>query len=139
MKFVVRFFSIVTELLSNAVSICRTRGITTGLSEALAYVFNFILIKSYFNLETTLSLPGYTLFSCIFATCGWILLYKILPETEGRTLEDIELHFMDKTKKLTDHKIPKPKEIIPKTDCDTNEMAIDNNTMEDTVLASLNR
>lgn len=34
-------------------------------------------------------------------------MYKILPETEGRTLEDIEIHFADNSKKLTDNKIPR--------------------------------
>lgn len=38
---------------------------------------------------------------------GLILMYKILPETESRTLEDIEIHFADKSKNLTHHKIPK--------------------------------
>lgn len=32
-------------------------------------------------------------------------MYAILPETEDRTLEDIELHFSDNNRKLTDRKI----------------------------------
>lgn len=32
-------------------------------------------------------------------------MYNILPETEGRTLEDIEIHFADNNRKLTDHHI----------------------------------
>lgn len=54
-------------------------------------------------------MPGVTLFNCIIIALGLILSYKILPETEGRALEDIELHFSDKTKSITDHKIPKMK------------------------------
>lgn len=34
-------------------------------------------------------------------------MYQILPETEDRSLEDIELHFSDNSKKLTDRKIAK--------------------------------
>lgn len=34
-------------------------------------------------------------------------MYSILPETENRTLEEIELHFSDNSKKLTDRKIVK--------------------------------
>lgn len=34
-------------------------------------------------------------------------MYFILPETENRTLEDIELHFSDNNKKMTDRKIHK--------------------------------
>lgn len=29
-------------------------------------------------------------------------MYNILPETEGRSLEDIELHFSDNAKGITD-------------------------------------
>lgn len=74
-----------------------------------------------------LSLPGYTLYGCIVSALGWILTYNILPETEGRTLEDIELHFSDKSKKLTDRKIPKPKNSISKDELDSNEMATNGN------------
>lgn len=35
-----------------------------------------------------------------------IVIYLILPETEHRSLADIELHFSDDTKKLTDIYIP---------------------------------
>lgn len=31
-----------------------------------------------------------------------ILMYFILPETENRSLEDIEMHYSDDTKKMTD-------------------------------------
>lgn len=34
-------------------------------------------------------------------------MYFILPETEQRTLDDIELHFSDNTKGITDINIPK--------------------------------
>lgn len=66
-------------------------------------------IKTYYAVETKLSLPGTTLFYCIVSVCGFILMYLILPETEGRTLEDIEMHFSDNSKKITDHKIVKSK------------------------------
>lgn len=34
-------------------------------------------------------------------------MYLVLPETENCTLEDIELHFSDNTKKITDRQIVK--------------------------------
>lgn len=34
-------------------------------------------------------------------------MYKILPETENRTLEEIELHFSNNSRKLTDRNIAK--------------------------------
>lgn len=38
---------------------------------------------------------------------GLMFIYFYLPETERRTLEDIELHFSDNNKKFSDRKIPK--------------------------------
>lgn len=51
-------------------------------------------------METTLSLPGMSLFYCIVCVCGLIVMYLILPETEGLTLDETELHFSDYSKKL---------------------------------------
>lgn len=34
-------------------------------------------------------------------------MYATLPETEGKTLEEIELHFSDNSKKITDRNIKK--------------------------------
>lgn len=62
-------------------------------------------------MEITFSLPGVALFNCVIVAYGLILMYNILPETESRTLEDIEMHFADNSKKLTDHKIPKKTKI----------------------------
>lgn len=36
-----------------------------------------------------------------------IILYLTMPETEGRTLEDIETYFGDEQRKFNDIKIPK--------------------------------
>lgn len=58
-------------------------------------------------METTLSLPGTSLLYCIVAGTGLVFAYFILPDTDGRTLEEIEEHFCDNTKKITDRKIAK--------------------------------
>lgn len=68
-------------------------------------MFGFITKKTYYNLETTLSLPGTALFYCIICGIGLIFTYNVLPETEGRSLEDIELHFADNSKNICDRKI----------------------------------
>lgn len=78
-----------------------------GISAAMSYAFGFIGKKIYYNLETTLSLPGVTLFFSCVCGIGLIWMYLILPETENKSLEDIELHFSDNSKKMTNHKIAK--------------------------------
>lgn len=50
-------------------------------------------------------MPGISLLNCIIATVGLVSMYLILPETENRSLEEIELHFSDDTKTLCDRKI----------------------------------
>lgn len=58
----------------------------------------------------TLSLPGISLFYCIVCGVAFIVTYFILPETENISLEDIERHFTDNSKKITDRKIVKSNE-----------------------------
>lgn len=79
----------------------------SGITTAINYILNFIAAKSYIHLEMGLSLPGVSLFNCVVIVLGFVLMYKILPETEGRTLEEIELHFSDKSKRITSHRISK--------------------------------
>ncbi|XP_055326069.1 facilitated trehalose transporter Tret1-like [Sitodiplosis mosellana] len=83
----------------------KARGIASGLSAALDYFFTFVSTKLYYDLETSLSMPGIALVNCIITGLGLVLIYNIMPETENRTLEDIEFHFSDNSKKLTDRKI----------------------------------
>lgn len=67
----------------------------------------FCTTKTYYNLETSLSLTGLITLYAVFDLFGLFFMYKFLPETERRTLEEIELHFSDNDKKLSDIKIRK--------------------------------
>lgn len=67
----------------------------------------FCTTKTYYNLETSLGLFGLISIYAILDIIGLIFIYNFLPETERRTLEEIELHFSDNDKKLTDIKIRK--------------------------------
>lgn len=81
--------------------------LASGITASINYAMGFISKKTYYDLETTLSLPGTSLLYCVIVGVGLILTYFILPETEGRTLLDIERHFLNNSKKLTDRKITK--------------------------------
>lgn len=89
----------------------RTRGLAAGVAAAINYIMCFASTKTYYNLETSLSMPGIAMFYCVCATLGLILMFNIMPETEGRSLEDIELHFLDDGKKITDWYIPQRNEV----------------------------
>ena len=67
----------------------------------------FAATKTYLNVETDLGLAGASWFYAAFALSGAAILYFILPETEGLTLEDIERHFAEKGRSLADRHITK--------------------------------
>lgn len=63
-------------------------------------------------METTLSLPGISLMYAFICFIGLIVTYNILPETENRTLEDIELHFSDNSRPITNREITMAKHAV---------------------------
>lgn len=69
------------------------RGGASGLSGGTGYIFGFLSNKLFLKLLATLTLPGtFWMYSGV-SLCGALVLYFILPETEGRSLVDIEEHF----------------------------------------------
>ncbi|XP_052868649.1 facilitated trehalose transporter Tret1-like [Anopheles cruzii] len=93
----------------------RNRSLACGITAALHYVMSFVTTKTYFNLESALSLPGVILFYGVMGLIGLCFVYFFLPETEKRTLEDIELYFSDNKRKLTDIYIPRRQKVDAET------------------------
>lgn len=63
-------------------------------------------------MEKILSLPGVALLYGVMCGIAFITMYCVMPETEGRSLEDIERHFSNDSKKITDWKIAKSRAAI---------------------------
>ncbi|CAI6342765.1 unnamed protein product [Macrosiphum euphorbiae] len=76
----------------------KSRGIATGVCAGMAYLLLFTLTKSYLTVEMILSIE-YTmlLFGCI-GIFGLIYFYNYLPETENKTLLEIEEFFASNSK-----------------------------------------
>lgn len=87
------------------------RSVASGLSGGLGYIFGFLANKLFLTMIETLTLPGTFWFYSGVSIVGCLILYLILPETEGRTLIEIEAHF-NGTKKL-------PKSMPTKEQCRT--------------------
>lgn len=69
------------------------RHVATGLSGGSGYIFGFLANKLFLKMLANLTLPGtYWLYSSI-SLLGALILYFVLPETEGRTLAEIQEHF----------------------------------------------
>ncbi|XP_034488898.1 facilitated trehalose transporter Tret1 isoform X2 [Drosophila innubila] len=87
------------------------RSSASGFSGGVGYVFGFLANKLFLFMLTTLTLPGTFAFYATVAFIGTIVLYFTLPETEGRTLGEIEAHFSKKSDMNLLRKQPSPKEI----------------------------
>ncbi|XP_055302407.1 facilitated trehalose transporter Tret1-like [Sitodiplosis mosellana] len=103
-------------ILSSEIFPMKSRGVASGVTIALNYSLRFIAKKSYYSMETTLSLPGISLFFCVVYGIAFVVTYFILPETENISLDDIERHFSDNSKKITDRKIRKSNMKTPSKD-----------------------
>lgn len=80
-------------ILAGEVFSLNTRSIATGAAGSIGYIFSSIANKLFLNMKNKISLPGTFLFYSVINFIGLIGLYFILPETEGRTLQEIESHF----------------------------------------------
>lgn len=91
-------------LLSEVLPI-RTRAITSGVTVTINYLVVFLATKTYPSLESLLDIHGALWLYFFFGALGFVFLYVFLPETENRTLEEIEFHFA--TQPMTEKVIAK--------------------------------
>lgn len=71
----------------------RIRGTATGLITCAAYVFNFVTVKVYPNMVDAMHSEGVFGFYGGMALLGTIFIVACLPETKGKTLQEIEEYF----------------------------------------------
>ncbi|XP_023948775.2 facilitated trehalose transporter Tret1 [Bicyclus anynana] len=80
----------------------RSRGIATGLAAALSYIIFFIATKTNYNLEIAFHIHGTFLLYAGIGLLGTIYLYFFLPETERRSLAEIEAYYKGNQKIFAD-------------------------------------
>ncbi|RVE53403.1 hypothetical protein evm_001973 [Chilo suppressalis] len=80
----------------------RSRAFAQGVLAASAYVFMFIGSKTFLNFERGLKLSGAFAIYAAFGYAGAFYLYFFLPETEGKTLQEIEPYFSGKFRTFAD-------------------------------------
>lgn len=66
----------------------------SGISSGTGYLFGFMANKLFLSMLATMTMPGTFWFYSGVALVGAIILYFVLPETEGRSLLAIERHFV---------------------------------------------
>ncbi|XP_029671287.1 facilitated trehalose transporter Tret1-like isoform X2 [Formica exsecta] len=103
-------FLVIPWVMIGEVYPVQVRGIIGGLTTMCAHSFVFMVVKTYPFLANSLTRHGtFILYGCI-SLLGTIYFYICLPETKGRTLQEIEDYFSGRSDTLTTGKISnKPK------------------------------
>ncbi|KAK9886078.1 hypothetical protein WA026_014863 [Henosepilachna vigintioctopunctata] len=86
-------WALVTEVFSYEI-----RDIAAGMITMNFYILGFLCIKTFFNYTSLLTLPGTFWFFSAVSVAGLVILYFVLPETEGKTVYEIHQHFSGKRK-----------------------------------------
>lgn len=68
----------------------RVRGLTAGMTVCVAYFMSFIAIKSYPSMLEVMGNSGVLMLYTIVSLIGTLFVYFVLPETKGKTLQEIE-------------------------------------------------
>ncbi|KDR07367.1 facilitated trehalose transporter Tret1-2 homolog [Zootermopsis nevadensis] len=71
----------------------RVRGIAGGVTTCCAYLFSFAVVKMYPEMKHALDRQGVFCFYGVMAVLGTVFVWFFLPETQGKTLEEVELFF----------------------------------------------
>lgn len=74
----------------------RFRGLAGGITSCCAYMFSFAVIKVYPQMKHTLGSEGVFCFYGVTALLGTVFVWFWLPETQGKSLDEVELLFTKK-------------------------------------------
>jgi len=71
----------------------RIRGIAEGTAAGVNWTFNFLVSFTFLTLLETLGASWTFWLYAVLAVASWLFAYYLVPETKGRTLEEIEQSF----------------------------------------------
>lgn len=74
----------------------KVRGLATGLTVCLAYLFNFVVVKLYPTMNEQMHNYGIFFFFGAMSLVGTLFIIFFLPETKGKSLQEIEEYFGSK-------------------------------------------
>ncbi|KAK5646889.1 hypothetical protein RI129_005353 [Pyrocoelia pectoralis] len=86
-------WAIIGEIFSN-----ETRAMGCGFAASTYYIFTFAANKVYLSMISSLTFPGVHWSYAFVCAFGVIFVYFALPETEGKTLQEISQHFTGHTR-----------------------------------------
>lgn len=93
-------FLVVPWVMIGEVFPTQVRGIVGGMTTCAAHMFIFIVVKTFPLLQSIASNHGTFLIYGFVSLFGTIFFYCCLPETKGKTLQEIEDYFSGRTRSL---------------------------------------
>lgn len=97
--FLVLPFAMIGELYP-----AKVKDILSGVTTCVAYIFSSVAIKTYPDLLEHFGRHGVFLFYAIFSLAGTVFVFLFLPETNGKTLQEIEDLFGKKRENFAEKK-----------------------------------
>lgn len=86
-------------LLVSEIFPLRGKGVASGVSSAVGYLLGFVVTKTFYDLQKAFTTAGVFGFYGFMMIIGSVLFYFYVPETEGKSLEEIEEIFDKKFNK----------------------------------------
>ncbi|KAM4021066.1 solute carrier family 2, facilitated glucose transporter member 6-like [Anomaloglossus baeobatrachus] len=83
----------ITCLLMSEILPLKARGMASGLCVVISWITGFVLTEAFLPVVNTFNLETPFFFFTIICVCGVIFTYFFVPESKGRTLEQIESYF----------------------------------------------
>lgn len=85
-------------ILTGEVYFSEVRATASGISGGTGYIFSFLANKVFLSSVSSFTLPGVFWLYGAISVVGTIVLYFLLPETEGKSLFEITEHFAGRSK-----------------------------------------
>ncbi|XP_056395324.1 solute carrier family 2, facilitated glucose transporter member 6 isoform X2 [Hyla sarda] len=83
----------ITWLLMSEILPLKARGTASGLCVMVSWITGFVLTEAFLPVVNVFKLETPFFFFAIISLCCIIFTYRVVPETKGRTLEQIESYF----------------------------------------------
>jgi sugar porter (SP) family MFS transporter len=80
-------------LLISEIYPLRARGLAMSLATMVNWGFNLLVTLTFLSLIAALGRAGAFWCYALLSICAWFFAYFLVPETKGRTLEEIEAHW----------------------------------------------
>lgn len=110
-------FRLIPWMMIGEVFPTSVRSGASGIVSGLGYFFGFLTNKVFLAMVASMTLPGTFWFNSVVSLVGCLILYFTLPETEGKTLFEIEPYFTGKSK-------PTEKIALEKTPNDVDQKSV---------------